>query len=294
MSENTQPQYPVFVMCGRDEKKRQLLEKHDPEEKYKVKALLPFLGRRLIDWQLEVLNQSSYVEGLYLIGLSEEDAVFDYPVHYVPIDMMADFAEKLAAGVAYLAQQGKSPDLVVISSSDTPAIRLEDVNAFLGGLGLHRGYEFILSLVPEEVIEAVFPRSGRVVARFSDQHVFPGELYALSPRAIGVGQQVIREFSQRRRQVNRKNKKISLGPFIRFIARRPQAWPTLLKYALGVASLEDGERAFSAAFDCPTKTVIIPHASFGMDMDLPEDYQRLEDYMHQMASHGNYSSRHAA
>lgn len=279
MTEQTQPQYPVFVMCGRDEKRRKLLEAIDPEGKYKTKALLPFMGKRLIDWQLDVLRQSPYVEGLYLIGLSEEDAVFDYPVHYVPVETTADFAEKLAVGVAYLTEQGKHPDLVVISSSDTPAIRLEDINTFMAQLYHQEGYEFILSLVPEEVVEVEFPQSGRVVARFRDQYVFPGELYALSPRAIGIGQEAIREFSQRRRQLNRKKKKISLGPFIRYVARRPQTWLFLGKYLMGAASLADGERAFSAAFDCQTKAVIIPHASFGMDMDLPEDYQRLEDYM---------------
>lgn len=38
--------------------------------------MLPFIGKRLIDWQLEELRQSPYVEALYLIGLAEEDAVF--------------------------------------------------------------------------------------------------------------------------------------------------------------------------------------------------------------------------
>ena len=60
--------YPVFVMCGRDATRRKMMVELDPEGKYKSKALLPFLGRRLIDWQLEALAQSPYVENIYLLG----------------------------------------------------------------------------------------------------------------------------------------------------------------------------------------------------------------------------------
>jgi hypothetical protein len=66
---------------------------------------------------------------------------------------------------------------------------------------------------------------------------------------------------------------------IRFIAKRPQTWLFILKYALKLATLKDGERALSAAFGCKVRGVIIPEAGFGMDMDLPEDYARLEAFV---------------
>jgi hypothetical protein len=36
------------------------------------------------------------------------------------------------------------------------------------------------------------------------------------------------------------------------------------------------EEAFSAAFNCKAKGIIIADAGFGMDMDLPEDFEKLE------------------
>jgi hypothetical protein len=279
MTQQTEPRYPVFVMCGRDAKRRRLLEVHDPEGKYKAKALLPFLGKRLIDWQMDVLRKSPYVEGLYLLGLSAEDITFDYPVHYVPVDTTADFADKLMAGKAYLESLGKSPEMVVISSSDAPGIRLEEVNQFFEALIVHQACEFVVSLVPEQVAEAEFPKSGRVVARFRDHQLFPGELYALSPRAIGIGREVINELSARRRKINRNKKKVGMGPLLLFVAKRPPMWLVILKYLLGQATLADAEKGFSKAFTCKTKGIIIPEAGFGMDMDLPEDYARLEAYV---------------
>ncbi len=279
MNPPERPQYPVFVMCGGDAKRRKLMDVVDPEEKYKSKALLPFLGKRLIDWQLEALHASPYVGELYLIGLSEGDAAFDVPVHFVPCETRADFADKLAAGLAYLDGQNDQPERVIISSCDAPGIRTAEIDAFFEGVVEHAECEFVISLVPEEVAEAAFPGSGRVVARFRDCQVFPGELYALSPDVIHRQLDFIRRVSSLRREINREKQKISLGPILRYLARKPRLWLLLIAYSLGLTTLAQAESALSAAFGCQTKGVLIPDAGFGMDMDLPEDYERLKAYV---------------
>jgi hypothetical protein len=64
-----------------------------------------------------------------------------------------------------------------------------------------------------------------------------------------------------------------------YLAKRPGIWPLLLRFVLGKASLADGERGVSRAFGSEIKGVIVPDAGFGMDMDLPGDYERLETYV---------------
>lgn len=251
----------------------------DPGDHYKVKCLLPFLGRRVIDWQLDELRESPYVEDLYLLGLSRQEAELGFPVQYVPCELTAEFPDKLAAGLAFLQSHGKEPSMVVISSSDAPAMRRESIDEFLGQLDQLTGYDVVLSLVPEDITEQEFPGSGRVVARFRDHQVHPGELYALSPGAIARGQEIIGELGRRRRLIDRHRKRISLKPVIEYVARKPRTWPLILKFLLKRASLQDGERAVSIAFDCKAKGIIIRDVGFGMDMDLPEDYERLEAYV---------------
>lgn len=279
MEKETYPKYPVFVMCGEDPKRRKLMDAADPDGKYKSKALLPFLGKRLIDWQMDALRKSPYVGELYLIGLDESDLELDYPVHYIPAETTSDFGEKFVRGLDYLEKSGQNPGLIVISSSDAPAIRVEDINTFFEKVGQVEGCEVHISLVPEDVAEAVFPKSGRVVARFKDWQVFPGELFALSPRVIRMQQQVIRDLGMLRRKINRQARKISLGPMLGYLAKRPRTWWTLIKFLLGQATLREGERMVSAAFGCQTRGIIIEEAGFGMDMDLPEDFERLESYV---------------
>jgi CTP:molybdopterin cytidylyltransferase MocA len=273
------PRYPVFVMCGRDPKRRRLMDALDPDGKVPVKALLPFLGKRVIDWQLEALRRSPYLGEIYLLGLTEKEAAFSFPVKYVPTRLTAGFPEKLLSGLEFLERSGPPTSFIVISSSDAPALATTSIDRFLEALQELQGYDFVLSVVPEHLAETFFPGARRVVARFRDLSVFPGELYALSPRAIREGVDIIRELNARRRDIDRRGPRISLGPVLRFVAHRPASWSGLMKYLVGRATIEDGEKAFSAAFNCKAKAVLIEDVGFGMDMDLPEDYERLEAYL---------------
>lgn len=271
--------YPVFMMCGRDATRRKMMVELDPEGKYKSKALLPFLGKRLIEWQLEALAHSPYVEMIYLLGLTEEDISLKHPVTFIPVNSTANVSEKFVQGLSYLEAQGEKPEIIVISSCDAPGVKTGQVNQFILGLGEHPGADFVIGLVPEKVMETAFPGSGRVVARFRDQQVIAGELYALSPHMIRMQEALIGNLNQRRRKINRRKKRIGLGPMLKLIARKPRSWGLLAKYGLGLATLADGERALGAAFGIRINSVIVPEAGFGMDMDLPGDYERLETLM---------------
>ena len=79
MTDQISHKYPIFVMCGRDPRRRRLMEAVDPENKYKSKALLPFLGRRLVEWQLEELRQSPYVGDVLFIGIERNGPAINLP-----------------------------------------------------------------------------------------------------------------------------------------------------------------------------------------------------------------------
>jgi hypothetical protein len=64
-----------------------------------------------------------------------------------------------------------------------------------------------------------------------------------------------------------------------YLAKRPRTWWTLLKFVMGQAMLADGEKMLTNAFGCKTQGIIIEDAGFGMDMDIPGDYERLISYV---------------
>jgi len=274
--------YPVFVLCGRDHKKRPLIIELDPDEKYKVKSLLPFLGKRVIDWQLEALKRSPYVDEFYLLGISEEMAKFDYPIHYVPVPTVSTYGEKLLAGVEYLRKQGRDDTFFVVSSSDTPGITTEAINNFFEQLEEYKDYDFVQSVVPAATTEKVFPDHQRVSGKFKDVVVFPGELFALSEYGIVGANNIINEIGSRRRKIKitkRTSKMSAVTPIIRLVFKHPRTWPLIMKYALGKLSLEGGEKIINIFGNGKAKAVIVDDALFGMDIDIPGDYEKVKKYL---------------
>lgn len=286
-SNSPQKQYPVFVMCGSDPNRRELLKVLDPEEKYPSKALLPFLGKRVIDWQLEALRQSPYVGDIYLLGLGPNEAQFNFPAHYIPCQTTSSILEKLQTGLDYLSETGQEPEMIVVSTSDTPGIREKSINTFFEITSRSQGYDAILAGVPIEATEEIFPEHGRVVAHLKYHHIYPGEMFALTPKVITQSQRVIQELATRRRNYDREADDISLAPTLNYLARKPRLWLMILKYLLGILSLAEAEKTLSKAFGLELKVAIIPDPGFGMDMDLPEDYERLEAYVREMKGASN-------
>ncbi|MHA1200240.1 MAG: hypothetical protein ACTSQF_13015 [Candidatus Heimdallarchaeaceae archaeon] len=275
--------YPLFILCGRDEKKRELIKTLDPDEKYGVKCLIPMLGKRVIDWQLEELRKSPYVDEIYLLGITEDMAKFDYPVHYVPVPTVSNLAEKLLAGLQYLRKQGKNDTIFSVSSSDTPGMTVAAVNLFYEQADKYRDYDYVQSVVTDEVTSETFPSHKRVVVKFVDHHVYPGEMYLMSEHGISEGKKLIAEITGGRTKIkkrNREKKNSPLIPLLRIILTTPRIWLFIIKFLFGRLTLAEAEKAFSIiSKGMKITTVIIDDAGFGMDMDLSEDYEVLKKHM---------------
>ena len=274
--------YPVFVLCGRDAKKRELIKLLDPDDKYKTKALLPFLGKRIVDWQIEELRKSPYTGEILLLGITEEMAKFDFPVHYVPVPTISTFSEKLKAGMEYARSIGIEDKLFVVSSSDTPGISVGPINQFYEELEKYKEYDYVQSVVPDDVTAEVFPDHKRVVAKFKDAHVYPGELYAMSEFGIREKLDIIDEIGGGRRKIKKRKrtkKSSALTPILLLILKHPRTWIRIILFLMGRLKLKGGEKILEIIAKGKVKAVIIEDAGFGMDIDLKEDYDKVKKYV---------------
>jgi len=229
--------YPVLVLCGRDPERRKLLRVHDPEGKYPSKALLPMLGKRVIDWQLEALQASSYVGEIYLLGLTQSDYPIKEPIQHIPIDTTSTIMEKISAGSKVISKN--YPDLkhIIISTGDTPAITTKSIDLFFRELIQHSDADVLLTGVPEDITLEVFPDHGRVVGRFKDQDIYLGEMFALRYDILPVLEEEIDQLATRRRQINRRANTSKFGPILRYLARKPGLWLMIIKYLRGTLTL---------------------------------------------------------
>jgi GTP:adenosylcobinamide-phosphate guanylyltransferase len=260
-------------MSGRDKNiKREIMQVLDPEDNYKGKCLLPFLGKPVAQWVVDELVKSKHVEGIYSLGISREDLDFGEAVEYIPVDFFADLSEKYVVGYEYLKARGKTFDEYAICMADTPAITVEKIDEFLKAVMEMRGYDFILSVVPYELCQREFSEAGRVTGDFTDCQIFPGEMFTLSKKAILEGEQIIADISRLRR-------KRSFWAVAWYVFRRPATWTRLFKLVLRRAKLKDAVIVLERAFKMKMGTVLIEDLGFGLDMDVSQNYQQLENYM---------------
>ena len=205
--------YPVLVLCGRDEKRRELLEIHDPERKYPSKVLLPMLGKRVLDWQLEALLSSSHVKDVYLIGLSPvEYPTSNQNIHHIPINTTTTILDKLTTGSQYICELYPELLHIVISTGDAPAITTKSIDHFFRELNQHESADVMITGVPEDITKEFFPDHGRIVGKFKEINIYPGEMFALRPGSLKTLNEVITQLSARRLQFNRRLDTTKLGP----------------------------------------------------------------------------------
>ncbi|MCE7742895.1 MAG: hypothetical protein GOP50_10610 [Candidatus Heimdallarchaeota archaeon] len=264
--------YHIFLLAGRDSERREIMKVLDPKKKYKSKVLFPMFDKTVLEWVVEEYSKSPYVEKLCIVGLSEEDIQFNVPVEYVTVDPFAPLSQKYVAGLEYLEKNNLPKDKIIFSSSDCPGVKVETLNYFLEEIETREGYDFILSVIPLETVEESFPDSKRGVARLKDMNLTQGELALFSPYAIRKHVKTVDSITTIR-------KKRGFWPLFWYVAKRPMAWSKLFKIAIGRGTLKDAIIAFSRAFKLKSDVIIIKDAGLSLDMDLPEDYDKLKNYV---------------
>ncbi len=265
--------YPVFLMGGSDVKRKKIMEVLDPEEKYKSKILLPMLGKPVIQWVLDELLKSQFVEKIYVVGLKEEDVELKGDVEFIPIETASNFIVKAKEGLEYLKKKGEVPEKIVFVNADAPGIDVKGIDSFYSQLQKYEKYDVLLSAVEQEIVELAFP-DAKKAAKFRDYNLVQGEMQAVSPRIIEEQGDMVEEFSNRRKQ----------RPFtvmLRLVVRAPRSWYRILKFMLKVAKVRDAIIGFEIIFKCKADVILVEDPGFGMDMDLPEDYEILKKYVEQ-------------
>ncbi|NPD88859.1 MAG: NTP transferase domain-containing protein [Asgard group archaeon] len=266
--------YPILLLAGRDLERRDLLKALDPNGKYTSKVALPFLGKTVIEWVVEAFLKSKYVDDVYILGLTEKDVKINDPVHFIPVDPCSRISQKYKAGLDYITKAGKLTDKLIFCSGDCPGIQAEAIDQFIEAVHERKGYDFVIGGVPEEILAAVIPNHKRGVGRFKDINILQGEIAYFSPRVINELQDVIDSFTD----PELRNKK-SFWRTLWLVAKRPSSWSKIIKIVLKIGTLKDAAIAVSRAFKIKADCVVIEDPGLAMDMDLPEDYDKIRQYV---------------
>ena len=224
----------------------------------RTKALVPVLGRPMIDRVLEVLKASPHI-GSVIIA---EDAALD------PLSSAPTVAEAVSEGFAAItpsfprisesvaetiAAHGTDTPYL-ITTADNPLLTAEVIADFIAGAD---SADIAIGMAEKQVIEAKYPDIPRTYYRFSDAAISGANLFYV---AGAEGLKAIRFWTyveQHRKNPVRLFAKFGLGNLALMIFKR--------------LSLTQAFERASAKIGCTIKPVLLTHAEAAIDVDKPVD-----------------------
>ena len=273
------PTYPVLVLCGSDPNRRDLMKVLDPQGLLPSKSLLPMAGKRVLDWQLEAMVKSPDIGKIYLIGLSPEEFPSGLDLNFIQYDRNSTILEKIKYGSEVLQETYPDQKHLIICSGDAPGVTTSSINQFFAILRQNLDADLLIGVVPEDITLKFFPNHRRVIGKFKDSRVYPGEMYVFRHEIIPIIEDEILQMTIKRRQFDRQKDTSKLIPVLKYLARKPGLWFLIIKYSLGLLTISELESILSRVYHLKMKAIIIPDPGFGMDLDLPEDYESITEYI---------------
>lgn len=271
--------YPVVVLCGSDPNRRDLLKTFDPEGRLPSKAVLPMAGKRVLDWQLEAMVKSPDIGQIHLIGLSAEEFPSDLDLKYIEYDRNSSILDKIKHGSEIIQKTYPGIEHLIVCSGDAPGVATSSINLFFDLMRENLDADLLIGVVPEDITLKFFPKHRRVIGKFKEISVFPGEIYVFRHDIIPTLEDEIHQLTKQRRQFDRQKDTSKLIPVLKYLGRRPLLWGLIIKYLMGSLSISKLESILGRVYNLKMKALIIPDPGFGMDLDLPEDYQSITDYI---------------
>jgi len=269
----------VIVLCGSDPNRRDLLTTLDPQGLLPSKALLPMIGKRVLDWQLEAMIKSPDIGQIYLIGLSPEEFPSELDLKYIEYGRNTSILEKIKYGSEVLQKAYPDIEHIIVCSGDAPGLATSSVNKFFDTFRQNLDADLLIGIVPEDITLEFFPNHRRVIGKFKDRSVYPGEIYVFRHKIIPILEDEILQFTIQRREIDRQKDTSKLIPVLKYLSKRPSLWVLIIKYLLGLLSIPELESILSRVYHLKMKTIIVPDPGFGMDLDLPEDFESITEYI---------------
>jgi len=271
--------YPVLLLCGSDPNRRELMKVLDPDGLLPSKALLPMAGKRVLDWQLDAMIKSHDISDIYIIGLSPEEFPSDHDLKYIQHERNSSILEKIKYGSLFIQKAYPDLDHTIVCSGDAPGVTTSSINQFFEIFRQNLDADFLIGVVPEDITLKFFPNHRRVIGKFRDRSIYPGEMYVFRHGIVPTIEDEILQMTLTRRQFDRQKDTSKLIPVLKYLGRKPSLWFLIIKYSLGLLSISELESILSRVYSLKMKTIIIPDPGFGMDLDLPEDYESITEYI---------------
>ena len=254
----------IAVVLAGDRTKKDSLIKHT---KAGCKALINIDGIPMLRRVLNALQQSRAVFKIVLAGPEADELAMDKPLsELVASDEISWRApEASPSASAFHAMQSLEPDTpVLLTTTDHPLLTREIVDAFTRQ-SLVDDVDVTVGLAPHALITEAYPGIKKTVFRFSDGDFCGCNLFAfLTPEG--------RQAASFWRKIEQQRKKplILIGLL---------GWWMVLRYRLGMLSLEEALAKLGKRLGLRMRAVILPYANAAIDVDSIADLALVNGFL---------------
>ena len=254
----------IAVVLAGDRTKKDSLIRHT---KAGCKALINIDGIPMLRRVLNALQQSRAVFKIVLAGPEADELAMDKPLsELVASDEISWRApEASPSASAFHTMQSLEPDTpVLLTTTDHPLLTREIVDAFTRQ-SLVDDVDVTVGLAPHALITEAYPGIKKTVFRFSDGDFCGCNLFAfLTPEG--------RQAASFWRKIEQQRKKplILIGLL---------GWWMVLRYRLGMLSLEEALAKLGKRLGLRMRAVILPYANAAIDVDSIADLALVNGFL---------------
>jgi molybdopterin-guanine dinucleotide biosynthesis protein A len=264
MHPDTDSRPMIAVVLAGDRTKKDSLIRHT---KAGCKALINIDGIPMLRRVLNALQQSRAVFKIVLAGPEADELAMDKPLsELVASDEISWRApEASPSASAFHTMQSLEPDTpVLLTTTDHPLLTREIVDAFTRQ-SLVDDVDVTVGLAPHALITEAYPGIKKTVFRFSDGDFCGCNLFAfLTPEG--------RQAASFWRKIEQQRKKplILIGLL---------GWWMVLRYRLGMLSLEEALAKLGKRLGLRMRAVILPYANAAIDVDSIADLALVNGFL---------------
>ncbi len=230
---------------------------------FRVKALIPICGKPMVQWVVDAMDASEFVDSIFMVGLDNESGlVSSKPITYLP-DQFSLF-ENIKKGANYLSQISNKDELFVLVSGDIPGLTVEMVD-WLCSHNFSDDLDIVYSVVSKSKMEETFPKSNRSYIKFKDTQICGGDINLINTKLMAKSCDLWEKLSESRKSSLKQAALIGFD--------------TLLLLVLKLLTLDQTAERVCKKLNISGKALQVPYAEMGMDVDKPHQLELMREFL---------------
>ncbi|MEA3351545.1 MAG: nucleotidyltransferase family protein [Chloroflexota bacterium] len=230
-----------------------------PYTQGKLKALVDVAGKPMIQWVLDALGASKTVDQVVIVGL-DSDSVIECSKPMIFLDNHGGMLDNVRAGIDKISAINPQAELVLMVSSDIPAVTAEIVDWTVES-ALESEHDLYYNLITRQVMESRYPGSNRSFIRMKDADVCGADMNVIRCSAAAGNDELWANLIAARKNVFKQAALVGYGTLFLLLTRQ--------------LSLEAAVRRGSHGLGLRGRAILCPHPEIGMDVDKPYQLEIL-------------------